>query len=105
MIFLKISRVNVGRSFCRLIIVVLVSGAASMLAQSANDAHRIFDLTNQDRQRHGLPTLRWDAALAQASQAHADRMARERVLSHQYSGEPELMERAASAGAHFRAIA
>jgi Cysteine-rich secretory protein family len=72
-------------------------------AQSA--ARRIFDLTNQDRQEHGLPALRWDAALATAAQAHADRMAREPGLSHQYSGEPELMTRAASAGAHFQAIA
>src|SRR5581483_8060842 len=67
--------------------------------------HRIFDLTNQDRQEHGLPILHWDAALAQAAKAHANRMVRERALSHQYPGEPELMERAASAGAHFRAIA
>jgi len=32
-------------------------------------------------------------------------MVGERTLSHQYADEPELTERAASAGAHFRAIA
>jgi hypothetical protein len=74
-------------------------------AQSPEDARRIFDFTNQDRQQQGLQPLRWDAALAAAAQAHAERMVRQRALSHQYDGEPALMDRAASAGAHFRAIA
>jgi hypothetical protein len=74
-------------------------------AQPQSPARQIFDLTNQDRQAHGLLTLRWDAALAAAAQAHADRMTRESALSHQYPGEPELMARAASAGARFQAIA
>ncbi len=68
-------------------------------------ARRIFDLTNQDRQEHGLPALRWNDALAAAAQAHAGRMVREPVLSHQYPGEAELAARAASAGAHFQAVA
>jgi hypothetical protein len=74
-------------------------------AQAQDDARRVFDLTNQDRQQQGLQPLRWDDALAAAAQAHAVRMTQQRTLSHQYPGEPELMERAASAGAHFRAIA
>jgi len=74
-------------------------------AQRPDAARRVFDLTNQDRLDHGLSALRWDDALGAAAQAHADRMAQARAISHQYPGEPELMERAASAGAHFRAIA
>jgi hypothetical protein len=74
-------------------------------AQAQDDAHRIFDLTNQDRQQQGLQPLRWDDALAAAAHAHAIRMAQQRTLSHQYPGEADLMERTASAGAHFRAIA
>ncbi len=105
MIFLTTFRANTVRAFGGLLALALLSGAASVHAQGADDAHRIFDLTNQDRQQHGLPALHWDAALAQAAQAHADRMARERALSHQYPREAELTERAASAGAHFRAIA
>lgn len=69
------------------------------------DAHRVFDLTNQDRLQHGLPALRWDAALASAAQAHAEQMAQRRMISHQFPGEPQLMDRTASAGAHFRAVA
>jgi hypothetical protein len=68
-------------------------------------AQEIFSLTNQDRQDHGLPALRWDTALSLAAMSHADRMVRERSLSHRYPGEAELVERAAAAGVHFRAIA
>ncbi len=96
-----------GRTTTQLSIVLalLLSIAGRGHAQSADDAHRIFDLTNQDRHEHGLPALRWDDALAAAAQTHADRMVHQRTLSHQLPGEPELMARAASAGAHFRAIA
>jgi hypothetical protein len=76
-----------------------------MQAQTADDAQQIFALTNQDRQEQGLPVLQWNDALAAAAQAHAERMAREGALSHQYAGEPPLMQRAAQEGAHFQAIA
>ncbi|MGB9029848.1 MAG: CAP domain-containing protein [Acidobacteriaceae bacterium] len=90
-----------------LAVALLPAALASCLANAhaQNAARRIFELTNQDRQEHGLSALRWDAALATAAQAHADRMAHEPALSHQYPGEPEPMTRAASAGAHFQAIA
>lgn len=68
-------------------------------------AHQVFALTNQDRQERGLRPLEWNGALAAAAEAHAAWMIREPTLLHQYPGEPELMTRAAHAGAHFRAIA
>lgn len=74
-------------------------------AQNDSDARRVFTLTNQDRQQQGLPPLAWNAELAAAADAHAQWMLREPALSHQYPGEPDLMTRAAHAGAHFRAIA
>lgn len=73
--------------------------------QAQDDAHQIFNLTNQDRKAQGLQPLEWNAALAAAAQAHAVRMVQEQQLSHQYPGEPELMQRAVAAGAHFEAIA
>jgi Cysteine-rich secretory protein family len=105
MIFPAISRASIARPFCGLLLAALLGVSGSARAQAPDDAHRIFDLTNQDRQDHGLPALRWDDALAQAAQAHAGRMVRERTLSHQYPGESDLMTRGAAAGAHFRAIA
>jgi Cysteine-rich secretory protein family len=88
-----------------LLCLILIGFPGIARAQARDDAHSIFDLTNQDRQHHGLAALRWDKALAGAAQAHAERMVRERTLSHQYPGEAELTGRAAAAGAHFRSIA
>lgn len=68
-------------------------------------AQQIFQLTNQDRQAHGLPTLHWDDNLAAAAVAHCQQMAEKAALSHQFPGEPDLMTRASHAGAHFQAIA
>jgi hypothetical protein len=68
-------------------------------------AREILALTNQDRQAQGLQPLAWNDALAGAARAHAVIMAQEPQLSHQYPGEPPLLERAAAAGAHFQAIA
>jgi Cysteine-rich secretory protein family len=81
--------------------VVCATGAA----QRGDDARQILELTNGDRQEQGLQPLEWNPALAAAAQAHAERMAREGTLSHQYAGEAPLMQRAAEAGAHFEAIA
>lgn len=72
---------------------------------SGAQAQHIFELTNQDRQAQGLQPLHWDASLAQAAQTHAERMAAENNLSHQYPGEPNVAQRTAQAGAHFQAIA
>lgn len=78
---------------------------ATCAAQRGDDARQILALTNADRQEQGLQPLQWNPALAAAAQAHAERMAREGTLSHQYAGEAPLMQRAAEAGAHFEAIA
>jgi hypothetical protein len=71
----------------------------------ARTARHIFELTNHDRVAQGLQPLRWNAALATAAQAHAERMAGENYLSHEYPGEGDVGARAARAGAHFQAIA
>jgi uncharacterized protein YkwD len=105
MIFPTTFRNSFTRVCCGWLLMAFFGAPAATRAQAPDNARRVFDFTNQDRQQHGLPALHWDAALAQAAQAHADRMARERVLSHQYQQEPELTERAASAGAHFRSVA
>lgn len=58
-------------------------------------AREIFELVNDFRQQQGLPQLQWDDRLARAALDHAYLCARNKELSHQYSGEPVLTLRLA----------
>jgi uncharacterized protein YkwD len=60
---------------------------------------------NQDRVNRGLPALRLDPILTQASALHAREMAEHAAISHQFANEPELAERGSNAGVHFSLIA
>jgi hypothetical protein len=73
--------------------------------EDADAAHRLVELTNEARAQAGLKPVVWDANLAAAAQAHAELMARQAEISHQYPGEADLSLRAASAGAKFSEIA
>jgi Cysteine-rich secretory protein family len=79
-------------------------GAREVQGQDAVQ-EQLLEATNADRLTQGLPALKWDAALAQAAEAHAQRMMNESELSHQYPGEPDLVTRAGREGAHFRSVA
>src|SRR5258708_24304163 len=87
-----------------LVFACLIGMTCRAHAQS-NEARQLMQATNEDRAQHGLGPLQWDPALARAAQAHAYEMARHGELSHQYDGEPELVERAGRAGAHFSTVA
>jgi uncharacterized protein YkwD len=65
----------------------------------------LFAAANEARANQGLPPLRFDPVLAEASAVHAREMANHNAISHQFDGEPELASRAANAGAHFSVIA
>lgn len=65
---------------------------------------QLFALGNQARARVGVPSLKWDSALAAAAMQHCRRMAAEGPIAHRYGGEPDLSARAALAGAHFSLI-
>jgi uncharacterized protein YkwD len=67
-------------------------------------AEQLFALGNQARAAQGIQPLKWDPALAAAALNHCARMAAEGPISHQYTGEPDLSERAGQAGAHFSLI-
>ena len=92
-------------------VLVMVLGLTMAIPVSAQEGMTpakqfLFHLTNQHRAENGLPPLMWDAALARAAQAHAERMSREPgSIQHQYPGEPELAARVTEAGAHFSTAA
>ena len=74
-------------------------------AQST-EATELMRATNEDRAQQGLGPLKWDPALAQAAQRHAQWMIRQGgSLSHQYAGEADLVTRVGQEGAHFRVVA
>src|ERR1700761_9178344 len=83
---------------------LLLSASLAAFAQE-DTGQQVMELTNADRVAQGLQPLKWDPALAQAAQQHAEMMAQQGSLSHQYPGEPDLVARAGAAGAHFRSIA
>jgi uncharacterized protein YkwD len=75
---------------------------SSVAQQITSDAERqLFNAVNRDRQAHGLPSLQWDEALANAARTHAERMAQQGTVSHQLPGEHNLLTRARADGAHF----
>ena len=61
-----------------------------------NAERRLLDLANADRSQAGLPPLKIEDGLVRAARAHAAKMASEKELSHQFSGEPELTQRIAA---------
>ncbi len=72
---------------------------------SSNVAEQyLLDSANRSRAAHGLSPLRLDPTLAQAARFHALQMAEHRDISHQFPGEPDLMQRGAQAGVHFALI-
>ena len=97
---------NLG--FIALIVVsVSVSGArqAPSPATSPAPEQEMFKLTNLERERAGLPLLVWNAKLEQAAQAHSRKLASHEGLSHQFAGEPALIDRVSVTGARVSALA
>lgn len=56
----------------------------------------LLQLANQARQRAGAPVLALDSGLTAAARVHAQIMLEAHQLSHQFSGEPSLVQRLAS---------
>ena len=95
------------------VIALVCALAASQSAKAQDDdpaapspqEKELLDLTNLARADQGLGPLKWDANLAAAAAQHNQLMRGQPDLSHQYTGEPVLVDRAAQAGAHFSAVA
>ena len=96
------------RSGFLLILCVTISSIAWAQRDTARPqpaaAEQLFAMANHERSQSRAPALQWDAALAQAAMRHCMRMVSEGPISHRYSGEADLGDRAATAGAHFSII-
>jgi len=80
---------------------VIVLSPSACAQQTRSAEQELFHAVNQERRAHGLPSLQWDEALSNAARTHAQRMAQQGTISHQLSGEPNLLTRARADGAHF----
>ncbi len=57
---------------------------------------RLLELANRERAKAGLTPLQKDEGLTQAAREHGAAMAAQKKLSHQFSGEPNLVHRLAA---------
>ena len=63
------------------------------LPSSQNSQAVLLGLINQERSKANLRPLVWDVKLAEAARDHAEIMSQEGRLSHQFAGEPDLLQR------------
>lgn len=71
---------------------------ATVAAADDSGARELFELLNQARAQQGLKPLEWDDQLATAALKHSELMAKSGKLSHDFPGEPKLMQRLANSG-------
>lgn len=71
----------------------------------SQDEQMIFDSANRERAARNLPPLKWNAGLASAARQHAQKMAQEGTLSHQFPGETDMGMRVRMAGVRFSSVA
>ena len=75
-------------------IFLLTAAQAAQAAPSISSAEkRIFEELNHERASHGLSALQWDDHAADAARAHAQLLAENGKLAHQFPGEATLPER------------
>ncbi len=75
--------------------------AAQVTSPTSSAEKRIFEELNHERASHGLNALQWDDHAASAARAHAQLLAENGTLSHQFPGEATLPERLGATGARF----
>jgi uncharacterized protein YkwD len=66
------------------------------LTYDAAAERRLLEMANRERAKAGLPPLQKDEGLTQAAREHGAAMAEQKKLSHQLSGEPNLIHRLAA---------
>jgi uncharacterized protein YkwD len=74
-------------------------------ADGVQAERQLLEMANRDRARAGLRPLAEEDGLVRAARAHAAEMAAQKQLSHQFSGEPSLIQRiAANSSLHLERV-
>jgi hypothetical protein len=95
----------------RFAVLLLCAASFQLFAQSTNPRQPtvaeqyLLAMANQERTQRNIQPLAWDTHLAAAAMQHAQRMAQENAISHQFPNEAPPEGRAATAGARFSLIA
>jgi hypothetical protein len=89
--------------FFHCVFIFLLSAAHAVQSGPAISSaeKRIFEELNRERASNGLSALQWDDHAASAARVHAQLLAENGKLSHQFSGEATLPERLGATGARF----
>ncbi len=64
------------------LVIVIIQGQSSLMAQDAPFVRDVFGRINAQRKQHRLSTLTYNKTLEKAAQAHADWMATNRKMEH-----------------------
>src|SRR5260370_9394070 len=83
----------------------LAGAAQAPVSPAPSPEQELFKLLNMERENARLEKLQWDDKVAQAAQAHAQKLAANHALSHQFPDEQQLEERVGVTGARFSAVA
>jgi hypothetical protein len=83
----------------------MLTVSASTLSSAQDSQARLLDLINADRAKEGFKPLVWDDRLAEAARDHAEIMSQQGRLSHQFDGEPDLLQRLTRRGVRLDAAA
>ena len=86
---------------CVLIFLLAAAQATQSSASISSAEKRIFEELNHERASRGLTALLWDDHAAGAARAHAQMLAENGQLSHQFPGEATLPERIGATGVRF----
>ncbi len=87
--------------YCAFIFLLTAAHAAQGAPSISSAEKHIFEELNTERVSHGLTALQWDDHAASAARAHAQLLAENGNLSHQFYGEKSLPERLGATGARF----
>lgn len=89
------------RIACVLLASLFLCAAGTAQQYPSSGERELFDAANRERRAQGLPSLKWNEALASAAHKHAEQMAQQGSIAHQFPGEASLPARASQAGARF----
>ena len=87
------------------LLAIVCIGLPAVSAQTglSRDEIQMMNLLNQERANAGLPKLSFSQQLANAARKHTQLQVERGQLSHQFSGEPELIDRVGATGLRFDA--